>query len=245
MATQPTRRPPPRKRRRVRRAPLLQRLRNNFLTGLVLVAPLFLTIYLVWLFVGFVDDRVLPWIPTRYNPETWVGQNIPGIGLVFFFLITTAVGWGMKGLFGRQILRFGEQAVDRMPIVRPVYNAIKQIVETIFAQSQSSFKQACLIEYPRKGLWAVAFVATETRGEVAEKAEAGEMLSVFLPTTPNPTSGFLLFVPREDVHVLDMSVEDAAKLVISAGLVLPPPATEPAKPKAAAKPGAKNMDLKA
>ena len=223
MAKSPAKKPA---KKRTRRPSLLQRTRVNFLTGLVVVAPIFLTIYLVWLFVGFVDDRVLPWVPAAYNPRSYIGRDIPGIGLVFFLIITTLIGWMTKGIFGRQLVRLGESLVDRMPVVRSIYNALKQIVETIFAQSQSSFKQACLIEYPRRDIWAVAFVSTETRGEVRAKSGETEMLSVFLPTTPNPTSGFLLFVPRKDVVLLDMSVEDAAKLVISAGLVMPPTAEE-------------------
>ena len=219
MAQRPIKGPPRTKRPRT---PLLQRLRGNFLTGLVVVAPIFLTIYLVWIFVGFIDDRVLPFVPARYNPETYLGQDIPGFGVVVFLLGTTFIGWMTKGLFGRQLVRWGERIVDRTPIVRSIYNAVKQIVETIFAQSNTSFQNACLIEYPRKGLWAVAFVSTEAKGELPGKIGQDELMSVFLPTTPNPTSGFLLFVPRKDVIVLDMSVEEAAKLVISAGLVVPP-----------------------
>jgi len=127
-----------------------------------------------------------------------------------------------KGLFGRQMVRFGEGIVDRTPIVRSIYNAVKQIVETIFAQSKSSFQNACLVEYPRRGIWAVAFVSTDAKGELPGKTGEADMVSVFLPTTPNPTSGFLLFVPKRDVVLLDMSVEEAAKMVISAGLVVPP-----------------------
>ena len=113
-----------------------------------------------------------------------------------------------------------------MPVVRSIYNALKQIAETVLSQSNNSFQHACLVEYPRKGIWAIAFVSTKTKGEVLEKIEPEEMYSIFLPTTPNPTSGFLLFLPREDVVILDMSVEEAAKLVISAGLVTPPTAAE-------------------
>jgi len=218
MAQRPTKRPT----RRRKQPTLLQSLRANFLTGLVLVGPIFLTIYLVWIFVGFVDDRVLPWVPAAYHPSSWLGTDVPGIGLVFFLLITTFVGWSTKGLFGRQLLRWGEGFLERTPIVRSIYNAIKQIIETIFSQSQSSFTDACLVEYPRKGIWAVAFVSTEAKGEVPTRAGEPDLLSIFLPTTPNPTSGFLLFAPRRDVVMLDMSVEDAAKMVISAGLVVPP-----------------------
>lgn len=222
MAKRP-KRPPPKPRRR--KPPLLQRFRVNFLTGLVVVAPVVLTIYLIWLFVGFVDDRVLPWLPQRYNPVTYFGE-IPGLGVIVFIAGTTVAGYLAKGLLGRQMLRYGETLVDRTPIVRSIYNAVKQIIETIFAQSKSSFQNACLIEYPRKGIWAVAFVSTDAKGELPSKTGVSDMLSVFLPTTPNPTSGFLLFLPREDVVILDMSVEDAAKLVISAGLVVPPTAEE-------------------
>lgn len=210
----------------------LQRWRANFLTGLVIVAPVTLTLYLVWTVITFVDDKIVPLVPDLYNPSTWIGVDVPGFGLVVFLVFTAVVGALTKNLFGRQIVLMGERWVDRMPIVRSVYNGVKQIIETVLTQSSgASFKQSCLIEYPRRGLWAVAFVSTEARGEVPARVSAfngedgpapGAMMSVFLPTTPNPTSGFLLFVPREDVVVLDMTVEEAAKLVISAGLVVPP-----------------------
>jgi len=221
------RRPKPPRPIKPKRIPLLQRIRNNFLTGLIVVAPIFLTVYLIWLFVAFVDNRVVPLIPARYNPETYIGADIPGFGVVVFLVVCTVTGMLTKGIFGRQLVRFGESLVDRTPVVRSIYNAVKQIVETIFSQSQNSFQNACLIQYPRQGIWAVAFVSTETKGEVLEKIDDhNQMVSVFLPTTPNPTSGFLLFVPRKDVVMLDMSVEDAAKLIISAGLVVPPTAEE-------------------
>ena len=223
MAKRTKKRPAPQKTRRAR---LFQRLRNNFLTGLVVVAPIILTLYVIYLIVGFIDTRVIPWVPAAYNPKTYLGQDIPGYGVVIFILVTTIVGMATKGLFGRQMVRFGESLVDRTPVVRSIYNAVKQIVETIFAQSKSSFQNACLVEYPRRGIWAVAFVSTEARGELPGKTGEDDMLSVFLPTTPNPTSGFLLFVPRRDVVLLDMSVEEAAKMVISAGLVVPPTAEE-------------------
>jgi uncharacterized membrane protein len=215
MARKPTRRPRPPK------PPLLQRLRTDFLTGLVVVLPMFLTIYLVWATIHFVDARIVPLIPGRYNPENVFGRNIVGLGVLVFVTFTTLAGALAKGFLGRQILQFGERLVERTPIVRSVYNGLKQIVETVFNQSGTSFQKACLIEYPRKGLWAVAFVATDTRGEIPPKAGEPDLVSVFLPTTPNPTSGFLLFVPRRDMIELDMSLEEAAKLIISAGLVTP------------------------
>ena len=208
--------------RRRRRTPLWIRARANFLTGLVVVAPIVVTLYLTWAFVTFVDSQIVPLVPAPYNPSTYIDADIPGFGLVVFVVFTTIVGYFAKKVFGKQLIRLGEAIVDRLPLVRSIYNAMKQIVETVLSQSKSSFRQACLIEYPRRDIWSIAFVATDTRGEIPQRAGQEEMISVFLPTTPNPTSGFLLFVPRRDVVLLDMTVEDAAKLVISAGLVTPP-----------------------
>jgi uncharacterized membrane protein len=217
MARKPARRKP-----RAPRTPLPQRLRGDFLTGLVVVLPMFLTVYVVWATIGFIDAKVVPLIPRAYNPENIFGRNIFGLGVLVFLVFTTLVGALTKGFFGRQIVQFGERLVERTPVVRTIYNGLKQIVETVVSQRGSSFQKACLVEYPRKGLWAVAFVATDTRGEIPGKVGEPDLVSVFLPTTPNPTSGFLLFVPRRDVIPLDMSIEEAAKLVVSAGLVTPP-----------------------
>lgn len=197
-------------------------IRANFLTGLVVIAPAGLTIYLVWAIITLIDAWIVPLVPSDYNPSTYLDIDIPGFGVVVFLIFTTFAGMLARRVFGRQLIRFGEALIDRTPIVRPIYNAIKQIAETALSQSKTSFKNACLVEYPRKGIWAIAFIATETTGEVPGKAGFGEMISIFLPTTPNPTSGFLLFVPKENVRILDMTVEEAAKLVISAGLVTPP-----------------------
>jgi uncharacterized membrane protein len=213
--------------RPVRRPPgVWAGMRANFLTGLVVVAPIVLTLYLTWAFITFVDAKVVPLVPAPYNPRTYIDADIPGFGLVIFIIFTTMVGYFAKRVFGKQLIRLGENIVSRMPVVRSIYNALKQIVETVLSQTKSSFRQACLIEYPRKGLWAIAFIATDTRGEIAEVQRGEAMVSVFLPTTPNPTSGFLLFVPKKDVILLDMTIEEAAKLVISAGLVVPPTRTE-------------------
>ncbi|HKK37279.1 MAG TPA: DUF502 domain-containing protein [Paracoccaceae bacterium] len=229
----PSRRPATGQRRasvaRRRRRSFLQRWRANFLTGLALVAPVTLTLYLLWTFIEFVDSKIVPLVPAAYNPDTYLGFHLPGFGLLVFVVFTALVGVATKNLFGRQLVLMAEGWVERMPVVRSLYNGIKQIIETVVTQSGgASFQTACLIEYPRRGLWAIAFVSTETRGEILSKAGGGAMTSVFLPTTPNPTSGFLLFVPKEDVIVLGMSVEEAAKLVISAGLVVPPTAEEKA-----------------
>ena len=204
-------------------------LRSSFLTGIVVIAPVSLTAWLLWSFVGWVDGLVLPIVPDRIEPtellKPILGEdiqvNIRGIGVVFFLLFTIFVGWLAKGLIGRSLIRYAESLVERTPVVRSIYGGVKQIAETVFAQSETSFDKACLIEYPRRGIWAVGFISTTAKGEIADRAGGEEMVSVFVPTTPNPTSGFLLFFPREDIIELDMSVEDAAKLVISAGLVYP------------------------
>lgn len=223
-----------------KRPSLFARLRGNFLTGLAIVLPISLTIWMIWAFVGFVDNRVLPLVPEAYKITTYTGGEVRGYGVIVFLVFTTIVGALTKGIFGRQLLRYGEGLVDRMPVVRSIYNGVKQIVETVLSQSNSSFEKACLIEYPRKGIWAIAFVSTDTKGELLDKAGESEMLSVFLPTTPNPTSGFLLFLPRKDVLLLDMDVEAAAKLVISAGLVMPPSSEEIAAGKVLTKVKPKN-----
>jgi uncharacterized membrane protein len=205
-----------------RRPGLFSRLRASFLTGIVVIAPVWLTVWLIWSVVGWVDSAVLPLIPQQFQPEEYVGVNLRGVGVVIFLIFTVLVGWIAKGILGRSLIHFAESVVDRMPVVRSVYSGIKQISETVFAQTERSFEKACLIQYPRRGIWAIGFVSTTARGEVSERAETGgELLSIFVPTTPNPTSGFLLFFPEEDVILLDMSIEEAAKLVISAGLVYP------------------------
>ena len=220
--------PPPRL-----RPGMLTRLRNSFITGIVVIAPIGLTAWLIWTVVGWVDGFVLPLIPSAYRPEQYIGIDIRGVGVIFFLMFTVVVGWVAKGLIGRSLLRWAEHLVDRMPVVRSIYNGLKQIAETVFAQTETNFDTACLVEYPRKGIWAIAFISTRAKGEIQAKIPRDEdMISVFLPTTPNPTSGFLLFVPRSDVMVLDMTVEDAAKLVISAGLVYPGGSTVPAEPPA-------------
>lgn len=207
-----------------RRPGLFARLRSNFLTGVVVILPVSLTIWLIWTLIGWVDSVILPLVPGRFRPENYIGINLRGLGLVIFLVFTITVGWIAKGLIGRSLIGLAEGLVERMPVIRSVYSGLKQIAETVFAQSDRSFEKACMIEYPRRGVWGIGFISTAAKGEIQARSPSGaELVSVFLPTTPNPTSGFLLYVPREDVVELDMSVEDAAKLIISAGLVYPTP----------------------
>lgn len=199
---------------------VMQRLRAYLLTGVVITAPIAITIYLTWIFVHAIDEWVRPLIPAGYNPETYLPFSLPGIGLVLVIVAVTLIGALTANFLGRFVLRAGERILDRMPIVRTIYGTLKQIFQTVVSSSSSSFQDVVLVEYPRSGIWAIAFVTSQTRGEVQRRTDR-DLVNIFLPTTPNPTSGFLLFVPREDLVYLDMSVEEGIKNVISAGLVTP------------------------
>lgn len=199
------------------------RLRNYFLTGFIVCAPLAVTAYLTWSFIGWADSWVKPYIPEVYNPDTYLPFSIPGFGLVVALILITLIGFMTANFIGRTVVSYGEYMLGRMPLVRNIYSVLKQILETVLSERTNTFKQVGLIEYPRPGLWAIVFIATDAEGEIQEELErkTGQTTAVFLPTTPNPTSGFLLFVPKSDIKVLSMSVEEGAKLVISAGLVTP------------------------
>lgn len=197
-----------------------QRLRNYFITGIIVTAPIVLTVYLVTLVVGLIDEKVLPLLGERYNPENYLPFAVPGIGVLIFVIAITFIGWLTTGLVGRRIVRFGENLLDRMPVVRSVYSALKQIFETVFSQSSRAFRDVVLIPYPRDGCWAIGFATGTTKGEVQDAIQ-DEVVNVFLPTTPNPTSGFLLFLPKKDVIFLSMTVEQGIKLVISGGVITP------------------------
>jgi uncharacterized membrane protein len=202
----------------------MKRFRTYFLTGLVVAGPLGITAYITWSFVAWVDGLVKPFLPAAYNPDTYLDFPIPGVGLVVALLGLTLLGFLTANIFGRTLLSFGEHLLDRMPLVRNLYRGLKQIFETVLTERGNSFQKAGLIEYPRHGLWSIVFISTSARGELAEKVPGDDdIVSVFLPTTPNPTSGFLIYVRRREIIELDMSVEDAAKLVISGGLVMPQP----------------------
>jgi uncharacterized membrane protein len=197
------------------------RLRTYFLTGVVVAAPVGITAWLIWLIVDLFDRTVVPLIPDAYNPSDILGVSVPGVGVVVVLIIVTMIGALVTNFAGRFIVRFGEQMVERVPVVRTVYGVLKQIFDAVLAQSANAFREVVLIEYPRHGIWVIGFITGTTRGEVQRTTE-DELVNVFLPTTPNPTSGFLLFVPRKDCITLDMSVEEGVKLVISGGIVTPP-----------------------
>lgn len=216
--------PPPRR-------SILAALRSSFLTGLVVVLPVGLTIYVVWGVIGYIDGWILPLIPYRFQPEVlihqWFGPEVSfpvrGVGVLVFLIFTALVGALARGLIGRSLVRRAESVVDRVPLVRSVYSGLKQITETFFAKSEKSFEHTCLVEFPRAGYWAVGMVATTPKGEIAAKLPGDEpRVAVFLGLTPM-TSGILLFVPTREVILLDMKTDEAVKLIVSAGLVYPQP----------------------
>jgi uncharacterized membrane protein len=208
------------KKPRAFRMSLGARLRTYFFAGVLITAPISLTIYLAWLFITFVDERVFSLFPPEYNPETYLRFSIPGIGLLLALAGLTLIGALTAGMLGRAVNSLFEGVLNRLPVIRSLYGAIKQIMETVLANKSSAFRECVLIEYPRRGIWTLGFITGKTRGEVQEKT-AEEVINVFVPTTPNPTSGFLLFVPEKDIIRLRMPVEDGLKLVVSGGIVTP------------------------
>ncbi|MDJ0514154.1 MAG: DUF502 domain-containing protein [Methyloceanibacter sp.] len=199
----------------------LARLRGYFLTGLIIVGPVAITIYVVWWFINLVDGLVRPLIPDAYLPDSLLPFNIPGVGLVFGIVGLMLIGALAANLFGRTIVSYGVILLDRMPVVRGVYRLLKQIFTTVFAKQGTSFKRVGLIEFPRRGLYVIVFVSGDPPGEIKEKLDDDELMTVFMPNAPNPTTGFVLFMPAKDVILLDMAIDDGVKLVISAGLVAP------------------------
>ncbi|MEX2455206.1 MAG: DUF502 domain-containing protein [Rhodospirillaceae bacterium] len=196
-------------------------IRGYFLAGILVTAPIGITFYISWLLIRWIDSKVTPLIPANYNPETYLHFAVPGLGLVIVFFFLTFIGWVTAGFIGRLWMRLSEKLLGRMPVIRSVYGAVKQITETILTQQSNAFREVVLFEYPRRGSWAMGFITGHTMGEVQSLTE-DEVVNVFLPTTPNPTSGYLLFIPRKDLVVLEMTVEEGIKMVVSGGIVTPP-----------------------
>ncbi len=212
---------------------MLRWLRNSFLTGIVVATPVTVTLWLIYVFVTFVDSTIKPLIPARYNPETYLPFALPGMGLIIAVLALTLLGALAANIFGRSLLAIGERIVNTVPLIRNIYGALKQLVETVLAGQNNAFKEVVLVEFPTGGSYAVAFVASHGKGAIRQFVgkDKEEVIGVFVPTTPNPTSGFLIFVPRSRAMPLDITVEEAAKLIISFGLVTPdrlPAGTMPA-----------------
>lgn len=199
---------------------LLTKLRAYLLTGILVTAPITITAWLTIAIVNFVDKRVEKFIPAQYNPEQFLPFSIPGLGLIAVIIFLVVVGMLATNFLGRFFVRIGENILDRLPVIRSLYGAIKQIFETVFANQSEAFREVIMVEYPRKGMWVIGFLTGKAKGEVQKKTKS-DTVNVFVPTTPNPTSGFLLFVPEKDIIRMDMSVEEGLKLVVSAGIVTP------------------------
>lgn len=198
------------------------RLRRYFLTGLVLAAPLAITASVTWWFVNLVDGLVRPLVPAQFWPENYLPFPVPGFGLVIALIGLTVIGFFAANLVGRTLIGAGESILNRMPVVRGLYKGVKQIFETIFSQSGTSFRKVGMVQFPQPGMWSIVFIAQEAAPEIAGKLPDGdEQIGVFLPCTPNPTTGFFFYLPRREIVEVAISVEDGAKLIMSAGLIQP------------------------
>jgi uncharacterized membrane protein len=209
------------------------RVRNYFLTGLIVAGPLAITVWLTWSFITYVDDLVRPFVPVDYRPETYLPGEIPGLGvhlpgkipgtgLIIVFVTLTVLGFLTANLVGRTMVELGERLLDRMPLVRSIYKGLKQVFETLFSQSGSSFRTVGLVEFPAPGMWSLVFLSQRPSDEIRSRLPSREeYVSVFLPCTPNPTTGFFFYVTRSAIIELDIPVEAAAKLIMSAGLIQP------------------------
>ena len=190
-------------------------LRNNFIAGVVVLIPIGITVYLTLFFIN-VSSKILP---KEINPNYYLPYNIPGLEILISVILITIIGWLSLSFIGKRLFEILENILNKIPILRTIYSAVGQLIET-FAQSKSNKKNVVLIEYPRKGVWAVGFATKENKGEIRNKVNE-DLINVFVPTTPNPTSGFLLMFQKKEVIYLDLSFEEASKFIVSAGSTEP------------------------
>jgi uncharacterized membrane protein len=200
---------------------LFAKLRAYFFTGLAITAPIAITIWATYWFVTFFDAWVKPFIPAAYNPNTYLPFEVPGFGLIFALIAITFVGAIAANLVGRTLIGMWERVVHSTPFVRSIYKGSKQIFSTIFSGKGTSFRHVCLVEWPRRDIWSVAFISREVDGSEVGLEPGRALYAIYISTTPNPTGGYVFFADKDDVKILDMSVEDGLKFIISLGLVLP------------------------
>lgn len=194
------------------------RLRNYLAAGVLVTAPLGITAWLAWSVVSFFDEHIRRVVPGRYQPEGWLGITLPGFGLVVSILVVTLIGWLTANIGGRYLVQTGERVLNRMPVIRSIYGAVKQVIEAAVVKGEGSFRQVVMIEFPRAGSWTIGFVTGRPAAEIRDVA-GQDSVAVFVPTSPNPTSGYLLFVPHAEVRHLEMTVEQGLKLIVSSGIV--------------------------
>lgn len=197
------------------------RLRNYFLTGLIVAGPVAITIYITWWFINLVDRWVKPLVPASYLPDAYLPFSIPGVGLVIALTGITLLGFLTANLVGRSLLETGEVLLARMPVVRGLYKGVKQIFETVFKQDGHSFRRVGLIEWPGEGLWSLCFITEPAQGALAAALPEAEHLCVFVPCTPNPTTGYLVIMERARVKEIDLTTDEAFKLLMSMGIIQP------------------------
>jgi uncharacterized membrane protein len=200
--------------------PMFPTFRRGFFSGVLIATPVLVTLWLTLTVVTGIDSLVIPLLPAAFNPGTYLGFDIPGWGVFIGAVVLTLIGWLLANVFGLHILEHSERLVARMPVIRSIYKTTQEVMGTIISRTESSFSQVGLVEYPRPGVWAIVLITANSKGAIGDLV-GDDVVSVFLPTTPNPTTGFLLYVPRREIRMLDISVEDAMKLVVSAGLVGP------------------------
>ncbi|MDX6805331.1 DUF502 domain-containing protein [Terrihabitans rhizophilus] len=217
------------------------RVRAYFFTGLLVAGPLAITAYITWWLIALIDGWMRPLIPTAYNPETYLRFSVPGVGLLAAFVGLTLLGFLTANLVGRSFVAFGERLLDRTPFVRSLYKGVKQIFETVFKQDGTSFRRVGLIEWPGPGLWSICLVSEHTRGRLAAAMPGDGYLNVFVPCTPNPTTGYFVVMHESLIKDLDVSTDEAFKMIMSMGIIqpedrlpqlaaLPPQAAEPSLP---------------
>ena len=198
----------------------LGRMKTYLFTGILVTAPVGMTFYIAYNLIIYIDKWSNAIVPQKFRFSEYLKIEVPGLGVAVILTALILIGMFTTGYVGRFFVRLGERILSKMPFISSVYNLLKQVFETFFSGKKQSFNQVVLLEYPRKGVWVLGFVSSKTDGEIGKKID-GKVLNVFVPTTPNPTSGFLIFVPEKDVIKLKMSVEDGLKLVISCGIVVP------------------------
>ena len=197
---------------------MFEKKKNYLLTGILVSAPVFITFWIVLSLVKFFDKLITPLIPYYINPNYYLPRDVPGLGLIILIILLIIIGFLTASFFGRFLLKKTESLISKIPLIKIFYKTIKQIIETIFKNNSKAFREVVLLEYPRKGIWVLGFTTGQVEGAVKKKIK-GNLINVFVPTTPNPTSGFLLMVPKTQLKYLDVKVDDAIKTIVSAGII--------------------------
>ena len=197
---------------------MLARIKNYFLTGILVTAPVVITFWIVTSLVRIFDKLITPLLPLYLNPNTYLPRDVPGLGLIVLVIFLVFIGFIAANFFGSYILKKTDLIISKVPLVKVFYNTIKQILETILKSNSNAFREAVLMEYPRKGVWVIGFTTGEVKGVIKKKMKT-QMVNVFVPTTPNPTSGFLLLVPKNQLKYLNTSIDETIKTIVSAGII--------------------------